>query len=128
MFLLKEGENIPSRSLSLWTLPIFYLLWEGLLSGWNKLCKNRISKRSLGFSAKIKTQEELSRSEILSHLEPPDLIQYGLIPEFIGRLPGISILDSLDKSALIRILQEPKNAPYQAISKTVQLQWRQAGV
>ena len=52
----------------------------------------------------------MNRMEILSKLEPADLIQYGLIPEFIGRLPGISILDSLDKPALIKILTEPKNA------------------
>ncbi|MCZ0932271.1 MAG: ATP-dependent Clp protease ATP-binding subunit ClpX [Oligoflexia bacterium] len=82
----------------------------GAFVGLEKIVQNRISSRSLGFSAEVETPEEMDRMEILSKLEPADLIQYGLIPEFIGRLPGVSILDSLDKQALIKILTEPKNA------------------
>ena len=82
----------------------------GAFVGLEKIVQNRISSRSLGFSANIETPEEASRTELLSHLEPADLVQYGLIPEFIGRLPGVSILEPLDKPALIKILQEPKNA------------------
>ena len=82
----------------------------GAFVGLEKMVQNRLSGRSLGFSAKIEDPENLSRSEILSQLEPSDLIQYGLIPEFVGRLPVFSLLDSLDKKALVQILQEPKNA------------------
>ena len=82
----------------------------GAFVGLEKIVQNRISNRSLGFSAEVKSPEEMNRMEILSKLEPADLIQYGLIPEFIGRLPGVSILDSLDKQSLIKILTEPKNA------------------
>ena len=82
----------------------------GAFVGLEKIVQNRISSRSLGFSAEVETPEEMNRMEILSKLEPADLIQYGLIPEFIGRLPGISILDSLDKASLIKILTKPKNA------------------
>ena len=82
----------------------------GAFVGLEKIVSQRISSRSLGFSANLETEDDSNRSEILSRLEPSDLVQYGLIPEFIGRLPGISILDPLDKQALIKILKEPKNA------------------
>ena len=78
----------------------------------DKIVENRISNRSLGFAASIQSAEdrEKNMSEVLSQLESSDLIQYGLIPEFIGRLPVVSVLSSLDKKALIQILKKPKNA------------------
>lgn len=106
----KGGRKHPQQEfIQIDTSDILFIV-GGAFVGLEKIVQNRISSRSLGFSAKVKTQDEISRSEILSHLEPSDLVQYGLIPEFIGRLPGISILDSLDKNALIKILQEPRNA------------------
>ncbi|MCY4320852.1 MAG: ATP-dependent Clp protease ATP-binding subunit ClpX [Bdellovibrionaceae bacterium] len=106
----KGGRKHPQQELiSVDTSNILFIV-GGAFVGLEKIVQNRISNRALGFSAEVKTQEEIDRMETLSKLEPSDLIQYGLIPEFIGRLPGISILDSLDKKALVRILTEPKNA------------------
>ena len=106
----KGGRKHPQQEfIQVNTSDILFIV-GGAFVGLEKIVQNRISSRSLGFSASVKTPDEINRSEILSKLEPTDLIQYGLIPEFIGRLPGISILDSLDKKALIKILQEPKNA------------------
>ena len=80
--------------------------------GLDKLIENRVSSKSLGIAATIQTSEEKRESagKNLARLEPGDLVQYGLIPEFIGRLPVVSILESLKKEDLIRILEEPKNA------------------
>ena len=106
----KGGRKHPQQEfISIDTSNILFIV-GGAFVGLEKIVQSRISSRSLGFSAEVETPEEMDRMEILSKLEPADLIQYGLIPEFIGRLPGISILDSLDKKALIKILTEPKNA------------------
>ena len=80
--------------------------------GLDKLIENRVSSRSLGFAAEIQTGDERQKNagKNLSQLEPADLAQYGLIPEFIGRLPVVSVLEPLKKQDLIRILGEPKNA------------------
>lgn len=106
----KGGRKHPQQEfIQIDTSNILFIV-GGAFVGLEKIVQNRISSRSLGFKANIETPEEMDRSKILSHIEPSDLIQYGLIPEFIGRLPGLSILDSLDKKALIQILKEPKNA------------------
>lgn len=106
----KGGRKHPQQEfIQVDTSDILFIV-GGAFVGLEKIVQNRVSSRSLGFSADVETPEEINRSEILSQLEPADLIQYGLIPEFIGRLPGISILDSLDKATLIKILKEPKNA------------------
>ena len=65
---------------------------------------------SIGFGAKVKNYKEQPLSEIMKLLEPEDLIKYGLIPEFIGRMPIIATLDDLDEKSLIKILTEPKNS------------------
>lgn len=106
----KGGRKHPQQEfIQVNTSNILFIV-GGAFVGLDKIVQNRISSRSLGFSATIQTKKEISSSKILSQLDPTDLIQYGLIPEFIGRLPSISILDSLDKQALIKILTEPKNA------------------
>ena len=106
----KGGRKHPQQEfIQINTSDILFIV-GGAFVGLEKIVQNRISSRSLGFSANVETQDEISRSETLSQLEPSDLVLYGLIPEFIGRLPGISILDTLDKKALVKILQEPKNA------------------
>jgi len=83
----------------------------GAFAGLDKIILNRSSKSGIGFVADIKTEEnELSIGELLHEVEPEDLIRYGLIPEFVGRLPVVATLEELDESALIQILLEPKNA------------------
>ena len=82
-----------------------------IFAGLDKIILNRSSKSGIGFVADIKTEEnELSIGELLHEVEPEDLIRYGLIPEFVGRLPVVATLEELDESALIQILLEPKNA------------------
>lgn len=82
----------------------------GAFVGLEDVVEQRIGKKTLGFGGIIKTKEEKNNGKILSQVIPDDLLKYGLIPEFIGRLPVISALDALKKDDLIRILIEPRNA------------------
>jgi ATP-dependent Clp protease ATP-binding subunit ClpX len=83
----------------------------GAFAGLDKQIRDRSEKSSIGFSATVKgKKEEKSIGDILRSVEPNDLVKYGLIPEFIGRLPVIATLDELDQDALIQILTEPKNS------------------
>ncbi|OOG28698.1 ATP-dependent protease ATP-binding subunit ClpX [Thioalkalivibrio denitrificans] len=83
----------------------------GAFAGLDKVIRDRTEKGGIGFSAKVKSKEEsLPASQVLFNVEPEDLIKYGLIPEFVGRLPVVATLEELDEDALIQILTEPKNA------------------
>lgn len=83
----------------------------GAFAGLDKVIRNRSEKGGIGFGAEVKSKNESSPvGELLSELEPEDLVQYGLIPEFVGRLPVIATLGELDSDALVQILTEPKNA------------------
>ncbi|MCY3877613.1 MAG: ATP-dependent Clp protease ATP-binding subunit ClpX [Rhodobacteraceae bacterium] len=82
----------------------------GAFAGLEKLIEQRGSKSAIGFGAEISDGEDRNLAELYAKLEPEDLLQYGLIPEFIGRLPVIATLQKLDEEALVRILTEPKNA------------------
>ena len=82
----------------------------GAFAGLENIIGARIGKKNLGFGADIKTKEEAKADTIFKKVLPEDLMKFGLIPEFAGRLPVVVTLDSLDKDALIKILQEPKNA------------------
>ncbi|HOQ16931.1 MAG TPA: ATP-dependent Clp protease ATP-binding subunit ClpX [Defluviitaleaceae bacterium] len=82
----------------------------GAFDGIEKIIEKRIGKSGLGFGAEVKSKKEKNIGEVLTHLLPQDLLKYGLIPEFIGRVPVIVSLDDLDEDALVRILTEPRNA------------------
>lgn len=84
----------------------------GAFVGLDKVIESRVSNKSLGIAADIKSQKEKAKEKenILKQVEPNDLVRYGLIPEFIGRLPVVAVLDPLDEEALIDILVRPKNA------------------
>ena len=82
----------------------------GAFAGLDKIIASRNSGAGIGFGANVRDPDERNISELLVDLEPEDLIKFGLIPEFIGRLPVIATLEDLDEEALIRILTEPKNA------------------
>ena len=82
----------------------------GAFAGLDKLIDSRGKGSSIGFGAKVKNYKEQPLSEIMKQLEPEDLIKYGLIPEFIGRMPIIATLDDLDEKSLVKILKEPKNS------------------
>ena len=82
----------------------------GAFAGLDKIIERRGRGTSIGFGAEVKNYEEKILSETMKLLEPEDLIKYGLIPEFIGRMPIIATLNDLDKASLIKILKEPKNS------------------
>jgi len=82
----------------------------GAFAGLDKVISKRGSDTSIGFGAKVKHFQDQSSSELIKNLEPEDLIKYGLIPEFIGRMPIISTLEELDVKSLVKILKEPKNS------------------
>lgn len=82
----------------------------GAFEGIDKIIQNRTGKKTLGFGADIKSNVNRTTEEMLKHLQPEDLLRFGLIPEFVGRLPVIVTLQPLDEIALVRILKEPKNA------------------
>ncbi len=81
----------------------------GAFVGLEKVVERRLRNKSLGFHAEVKTGSQ-RQADALAHVQPEDLIRYGLIPEFVGRLPVVGVLQELDEFALIKILTEPKNA------------------
>jgi ATP-dependent Clp protease ATP-binding subunit ClpX len=82
----------------------------GAFDGIEKIIANRTGKKALGFGAEITSKKDSKIGELLSKILPEDLLKYGLIPEFIGRLPIVATLDLLDEDALVKILSEPKNS------------------
>lgn len=95
----------------------------GAFAGLEKVIANRAGKSGIGFSAQVKSLEETREiGEVLAGVEPEDLIKYGLIPEFVGRLPVVATLEELDEAALIEILQEPKNALTKQYAKLFEME------
>jgi ATP-dependent Clp protease ATP-binding subunit ClpX len=82
----------------------------GAFVGLDKIIESRVGRSGMGFGAEIKSREERRVGDLLAMIQPEDLLKYGLIPEFVGRLPVIATLHDLDEPALVRILREPKNA------------------
>ncbi len=82
----------------------------GAFAGMDKVIAQRLKKRSMGFNAEVAGEEKRGVGELFQHAEPEDLVKFGLIPEFVGRLPVLAMLNDLDEAALIQILTEPKNA------------------
>ena len=82
----------------------------GAFAGLDKIIESRIGKKGVGFGADIRRSDEKDIGEVLGKVLPEDLLKYGLIPEFVGRLPVITSVDNLDEDALVDILTKPKNA------------------
>lgn len=93
----------------------------GAFDGIEKIIETRTGKKTIGFGADIKPKAEKPLGEILRQIMPEDLLKFGLIPEFIGRLPIVVALDALDEKALVRILTEPKNALVKQFQKMFEL-------
>lgn len=93
----------------------------GAFDGIEKIIQNRTGKKTMGFGAEIQSKREQKIGEILAKILPEDLLKFGLIPEFVGRLPVIVTLDALDEDALVRILTEPKNALTKQYEKLFEL-------
>ena len=95
----------------------------GAFAGLDKVIRNRSEKGGIGFGAEVKSKKETRNfGETLADLQPEDLVQYGLIPEFVGRLPIIATLEELDSEALIRILTEPRNALTKQYAKMFEME------
>ncbi len=93
----------------------------GAFDGLEKIIESRIGKKSIGFNADIEEQRKKNLSELLKQALPQDFVKFGLIPEFIGRVPVVVSLDELDEEALVRILTEPKNAIVKQYKKLFEL-------
>ena len=107
----KGGRKHPQQEFIQVDTSNILFICGGAFVGLERIIENRISQKSLGIAAEIKTQSERRESEnILHKIEPDDLAKFGLIPEFIGRMPVVAVLDPLDEAALIDILLKPKNA------------------
>jgi len=94
----------------------------GTFNGLDKLIRNRIGSKALGFEADIHAKGEIDMNEVMAQVQPEDLIKFGLIPEFIGRIPIITSLGELSLEALVRILTEPKNALVSQYKKLFELE------
>jgi ATP-dependent Clp protease ATP-binding subunit ClpX len=93
----------------------------GAFEGLEKIIETRTGKKTMGFGAEVRTKQEKPIGEILRQVMPEDLLKYGLIPEFVGRLPVVVTLDPLDEEALVRILTEPRNALAKQFRKFLEL-------
>lgn len=93
----------------------------GAFEGIDKIISSRVASKSMGFGAKVESKYEKDRGEILKQIIPEDLLKFGLIPEFIGRLPIITTLESLNKEALMKILTQPKNALVKQYKKLLEM-------
>ncbi len=106
----KGGRKHPEQSLININTKNILFICGGAFEGLEKIVARRVNKNSIGFGADIKGKKELSSDIYLQQAEPDDLLKFGLIPEFIGRLPVLTSLHSLDETALLNILTEPRNA------------------
>jgi ATP-dependent Clp protease ATP-binding subunit ClpX len=106
----KGGRKHPQQDLiKIDTTDILFIV-GGAFVGLDRVIKRRAGKKSIGFGAKIRLDEEKSEGELLAEVQPEDLLKFGLIPELVGRLPVIAPMRELREEDLIRILKEPKNA------------------
>lgn len=119
------GRKHPNQEMIRVNTSNILFICGGAFAGMDKVINRRLAKRTMGFGADIKKSEEKDMAEILKEVEPEDLLKFGLIPEFIGRLPVIVSLHPLKEDALVRILTEPKNAlirQYQKLLKMDQVE------
>ena len=94
----------------------------GTFNGLENIVKRRLGSKMMGFGAKIVKEKEAPIGEILKSVQPEDLIKFGLIPEFLGRLPVVATLDELSAESLVRILTEPKNALVKQYQKLFEME------
>ena len=104
------GRKHPHQELLQINTENILFICGGAFEGLEDIIKNRTGKKSIGFGTQIQSTKEVGRYEVFEQLLPQDLLKFGLIPEFIGRLPIVATLKELDKEALKKILTEPKNA------------------
>ena len=115
------GRKHPNQEMIKLNTDNILFICGGAFEGIDNIIKDRVGKKSMGFGAEIESKKEVDRTEILKQLQPHDLLKFGMIPEFIGRLPIIATLEGLTKEALASILTEPKNAIIKQYKKLVEL-------
>ena len=115
------GRKHPSQELiQIDTTNIMFIV-GGAFEGIEDIIKKRLGKNSIGFGSEIISKDNVSKEEIYKKVQTEDLLKYGLIPEFVGRLPIVASLDPLDESALVKILKEPKNSLVKQFKKLFEL-------
>ena len=115
------GRKHPNQEMLQINTENILFICGGAFEGLENIIKDRTGKKSIGFGTKIESQKEINKYEIFQEMLPQDLLKYGLIPEFIGRLPIIATLKDLDKEALIKITTEPKNALIKQYKKLLEM-------
>ena len=115
------GRKHPQQELIQIDTTNILFICGGAFDGIDKIIEKRIDQKSIGFNAEVKGKEEENVGKVLKHVLPQDLVKFGLIPEFIGRVPVTVSLDLLDKDALVRILREPKNSLVKQYMKLFEL-------
>ncbi len=118
----KGGRKHPQQDFVKVDTSNILFLCGGTFNGLDKIIQRRLGSKMMGFGAKIVKEKERSIGEILNLVQPEDLIKFGLIPEFLGRLPVVATLDELAEDALIRILKEPKNALLKQFQKLFEME------
>jgi ATP-dependent Clp protease ATP-binding subunit ClpX len=118
----KGGRKHPQQDFVKVDTSNILFICGGTFTGLEQIIQRRLGSKVMGFGAKIMKPEEKSVGETLKMVQPEDLIKYGLIPEFLGRLPVIATLGELNESALIRILKEPKNALIKQFQKLMEME------
>jgi ATP-dependent Clp protease ATP-binding subunit ClpX len=117
----KGGRKHPQQEFIKVDTTNILFICGGAFNGLDDIIGARIGKKSMGFGADIKSKKERPLGEILAQVHPQDLLKFGLIPEFVGRLPVIATLDELDEAALVKILTEPKNALVKQFQKLMEM-------
>jgi ATP-dependent Clp protease ATP-binding subunit ClpX len=118
----KGGRKHPQQDFVKVDTSNILFICGGTFTGLEQIVQRRLGSKVMGFGAKIIKQEEKNIGETLKTVQPEDLIKYGLIPEFLGRLPVIATLGELNAEALIRILKEPKNALIKQFKKLMEIE------
>ncbi|MFN3533817.1 MAG: ATP-dependent Clp protease ATP-binding subunit ClpX [Desulfatiglandales bacterium] len=118
----KGGRKHPQQEfLKVDTSNILFIC-GGTFVGLDKIVANRIGRKVIGFETDVKKERDMNQSELLRQVQPEDLIKFGMIPEFIGRLPIVATLEELSLEAMVRILREPKNALVKQYQKLFSLE------
>ncbi len=115
------GRKHPQQELIQIDTTNILFICGGAFDGLEKIIETRMDQKAIGFNADIKSKNEYNIGDVLKHALPQDFVKFGLIPEFIGRVPVTVSLDTLDRDALIRILKEPKNALTRQYEKLFEL-------
>jgi ATP-dependent Clp protease ATP-binding subunit ClpX len=118
----KGGRKHPQQEFVQVDTTNILFICGGAFVGLEDIIRRRIGGKSLGFGAEVKKVDDRSGSALLAEVQPEDLLKFGMIPEFVGRLPVLATLEELDEQALVRILREPKNALVRQYQKLFDLE------